>query len=56
MGPTKQGEYSRSAELFTELCNTQGIYFALFLLADSGYNNKDIQEILKYIKPDKIKP
>lgn len=44
---TKQQEYQRTAELFREICKTQKPYFALCLLSDSGYNNKDLVEIAK---------
>ena len=51
--PTKQAEYRRSAEMFEDLYKTQGAYFALAILIDSQYDNKDLKEVLNYIKPEK---
>lgn len=58
MGSTKQGEYMRSAEHFTNIALEKGLYLALTMLYDSQYNNEDIKEILKYMEKDKrnLKP
>ena len=50
-GGSKQAEYKRSAELFVEICKTKSPYLAMAFLLDSQYNNSDLKEILKYIKP-----
>lgn len=49
--PTKKAEYRRSIELFQEILNTQGIYFALALFYDSGYNNKDLKAMMELCEP-----
>ncbi len=50
IGGTKQGEISRSTELFQKILKSQGIYFALMFLIDSGYGPKDIQIIAEKLK------
>lgn len=44
---TKSGEYSRSAELFVEICQREeyGPYFALSMLLDSQYERADLLAI-----------
>lgn len=51
IGGTKQSEYKRTAELFTEICKDKTPYFAIAFLYDSGYNNADLKEIMKHLNP-----
>lgn len=55
-GGTKRAELDRSAELFEEILNRQGIYFALMLLVDSGYQREEIREIAERFKPAPRRP
>ena len=50
---TKKQEYVRSIELFEEIYKEKGLYFAIALLYDSSYTNKDLGEMLKLIKSNK---
>lgn len=50
-GSTKTAEYKRTAELFEQIFNEKGAYFALAFIYDSGYNNGDLKEIIKYLTP-----
>ena len=52
MGSTKQAEYMRSAEHFTNIAIEQGLYFALAMLYDSQYSNADIKIILNIMEKD----
>ncbi len=53
--PTKIDEYKRSVELFEEIYKEKGLYFALALLYDSQYENKDLLGMLEVLKPGKGK-
>jgi hypothetical protein len=55
MGSTKEGEYSRSIELFEDIFKNQGTYFALAFLYDSGYDKHDILMMMKLIAHNAIK-
>lgn len=50
-GGSKRAELDRSAKLFEEILNSQGIYFSLMFLVDSGYQREDIKEIAERFKP-----
>lgn len=51
---TKEQEYKRTAQLFKEILQKpNGSYFAIAFLYDSGYQNKDLKEIMKYLEPKK---
>lgn len=52
IGGTKLVELDRSAILFEEINENQGIYFALMFLLDSGYGRDEIQAIADRIKPE----
>lgn len=54
-GGTKSAEYRRSAELFQKICKEQGAYLAMAFLVDSGYEYKDLKEILALMDKPKIK-
>lgn len=47
---TKEEEYLRSIELFKEVYDTKGLMLALYLLADSGYNNEDLYNMAKLLE------
>lgn len=49
-GGTKQGELDRSAELFTQILEERGAYFALMFLLDSGYGREEIAAIANRLK------
>lgn len=49
--PSKNAEYRRSIELFEEIYKTQGAYFALAFLYDSGYEGKDLKRMMDLIHP-----
>jgi hypothetical protein len=51
IGGTKQAELNRSAYLFKEILESQGIYFALWFLLDSGYSREEIKTIADMHKP-----
>lgn len=46
---TKQVEIARSARMFQEILNDQGVYLALMFLADSGYSASEIRLIANEI-------
>jgi hypothetical protein len=50
---TKAGEYRRSIELFGDIFEISGPYFALAFLYDSQYERKDIKNIMELIESDK---
>lgn len=52
-GGTKKGELDRTAELFKQILDEQGAYFALMFLVDAGYDRNDIELIAERIKPKK---
>jgi len=54
-GGTKKGEYYRSLEHFKDIYENQGLAFALWMLADSEYNNTDLKSLaeLEYRKTKK---
>ena len=52
-GGTRKGELNRSAELFAEICKEQDPYYALAFLMDSGYERKDLLEIMKIMESKK---
>lgn len=43
---TKEGEYHRSIEMFKEIYERDGFYFAMAFLMDSGYDREDIAKML----------
>ena len=49
IGGSKKNEYIRTCEMFVNICNTQGAYFALALLYDSEYDRDDIKQILSIL-------
>lgn len=50
-GGTKNAEYRRSIELFKEIFDKQGTYFALAFLYDSQYDREDIKKMMELCKP-----
>jgi hypothetical protein len=54
-GGTKDAEYRRSVEYFEEIYKEQGLYFALAMLYDSGYDRSDILAMMEILKPGKGK-
>ncbi len=52
-GGTKNAEYRRSIELFKEIFEKQGVYFAIAFLYDSGYGNQDLNKMMDLCKPSK---
>jgi hypothetical protein len=48
-GGSKDSEYRRTIELFEEIYKKDGLYFALALLYDSGYDRKDIKSMMKIL-------
>ncbi len=48
-GGTKKQEYLRTIDLLNTIYKEQGLYFVLSFLWDSGYNRKDIHEMMKLI-------
>jgi hypothetical protein len=52
-GGTKHAEYMRSIELLEEIFKTQGIYFALAFLNDSGYDRQDISNMMHILEDNK---
>jgi len=51
IGGTKRAELDRSAILFKEILDEQGVYFALMFLVDSQYGNEEIKQIAdRYFK------
>lgn len=53
-GPTKTGEYLRTIEMLTHMTHAEkrDIMFALYLMADMGYGNKDLHVMAKIIDDD----
>ena len=45
-GGTKDAEYKRSIELFSEIFKEKGAYFALAFLYDSQYDRIDIKAMM----------
>lgn len=52
-GGTKNSEYRRSIELFSEIFENQGVYYALSFLYDSQYDKDDIKKMMELCKPGK---
>ena len=50
---SKNQEYKRTIELFGQIYKNKGLYFALALLYDSQYGNKDLKGMLEVLKPGK---
>ncbi len=50
IGGTKQGEYNRTIEMLEEIFKTQGIYFVLAFLWDSGYDRDDIKNMMEILE------
>lgn len=50
-GGTKEVEYRISIELFKQIFESQGVYFALAFLYDSGYDREDIGKMMELIAP-----
>ncbi len=48
-GGTKRQEYLRTIDLLNTIYKEQGLYSVLAFLWDSGYNRKDIHEMMKLI-------
>ena len=48
-GPTKEAEYNRTLDMLQDLtgANRVQLTLALYLLADCGYNNKDLYNLAK---------
>jgi hypothetical protein len=54
-GGTKDAEYRRTIEMFEDIYKTKGLYYALALLYDSQYENKDLLGMMEILKPGKGK-
>jgi len=54
-GSTKSAEYKRSIELFQEIYQSKGIYYAFAFLYDSQYDKNDILAMMEILKPGKGK-
>lgn len=55
-GPgSKHNEYVRTIELFEQIYKEKGLYFAIALLYDSQYDNKDLLGMMEVLKPGKGK-
>ncbi len=53
---TKQQEYKRTLEMLPDILKKEhGLYFALAFLYDSGYEGKDLKEMMKLIYPKDYK-
>lgn len=50
MGSTRKGEYYRTSEMLVEIAEKQGVYYAVALLVDSGYNNEHLQKLLPLLQ------
>ena len=51
---TKKQEYYRSIDHFENTYKEQGLYYALYLLVDSGYTGQDLRAMADLIKPRKV--
>lgn len=51
-GGTKQQEYKRTIELFKQIYETKGLYYALALLYDSQYDRKDLKAMMDMLETD----
>jgi hypothetical protein len=49
-GGTKKGELSRTAEMLPDILATQGLYFVVAFLADSGCQNADLYALLPHLE------
>lgn len=51
-GPTKESEYSRTVQMLEKQLkvNKRDLMFALYLLADCGYQNKDLYNMAKMME------
>jgi lipoate synthase len=49
----KKREYHRSIEVLQHIKETQPLYYILAFIYDSGYDKKDIVEMMKIIEVDK---
>ncbi len=49
----KKREYHRSIEVLQHIKETQPLYYILAFIYDSGYDKKDIVEMMKIIEADK---
>ena len=51
-GPTKEAEYARTVQMLQKQLNTnkRDLMLALYLLADSGYQNKDLYSMAKMME------
>jgi hypothetical protein len=54
IGGSKKAEYLRTLELFSQIYNDQGIYYAFAFLYDSQYDRVDIKRMMEILKPRKI--
>ncbi len=52
-GSNKNSEYKKSIELFSEIFEEQGVYYALSFLYDSQYDKDDIKKMMELCKPVK---
>ena len=51
-GPTKEAEYNRTIQILKQQtgANDRDLMLALYLMADCGYNNKDLYTMAKLIQ------
>lgn len=47
---TLEKEYKRTIELFKEILASKGLIMALYLLADSGYTNEDLYNLITILE------
>ena len=46
-----ESEYKRTIQMFKEIYDSKGLYFALALLYDSGYTREDIGNMMEVLIP-----
>lgn len=54
MGPTKEGEHHRTIQMLLNITHAEkrDLMFALYLMADSSYNNDDLRAMAKLLEED----
>ena len=49
-GGTLKGEFHRTAELLVDIADKQGVYFAISVLYDAGYDREMIKGLLPILQ------
>lgn len=54
MGPTKEGERLRTIQMLLNITHAEkrDLMYALYLMADSSYNNEDLRAMAKLLEDD----